>query len=176
MPELTDAELTVLGLVGETPRHGYELARVIQARGVRDWTALGSSSIYYVLERLAARGLVEAVAPATGPKARVTYRATPAGLALLADESLAALVEVAPVHARVLVALANSPGLPPADVAAGLRARLVALDEATAGLTLAEARTAHAPPAARAIVDYARAQLAADRAWTQATLATLGKG
>jgi len=176
MSTLTDAELTVLGLVGEAPRHGYELARVVDARGVRDWTALGSSSIYYVLERLAARGLVEAVAPAAGPKARVTYRATSAGFALLAEESLAALADVAPVHARVLVALANSPGLPPDDVAAGLRARLDALGEAADALAVADVRTAGAPPAARAIVDYARALLAADRSWTQATLAMLGKG
>lgn len=42
---LTDGELTVLGLLAEAPRHGYELDRVIEQRGIREWTTLGFSSI-----------------------------------------------------------------------------------------------------------------------------------
>lgn len=56
--DLTDAELVLLGLVAERPRHGYELEAVIADRGVREWTALGFSSIYYVLNKLESRGLV----------------------------------------------------------------------------------------------------------------------
>ena len=42
---LTPAELTILGLLEEQPRHGYELEQVIEERGIRQWTALGFSSI-----------------------------------------------------------------------------------------------------------------------------------
>jgi DNA-binding PadR family transcriptional regulator len=45
MEKLTDAELTVLGLVAEVPRHGYELEAIVAERGIREWTALGFSSI-----------------------------------------------------------------------------------------------------------------------------------
>jgi DNA-binding PadR family transcriptional regulator len=37
--------LTLLGLLAEKPRHGYELEEVIIARGMRDWTEIGFSSI-----------------------------------------------------------------------------------------------------------------------------------
>ena len=41
---LTDAEHLVLGLVAEMPRHGYELERVIEQRGMREWTQIGLPS------------------------------------------------------------------------------------------------------------------------------------
>ena len=49
---LTDAELLLLGLVSEMPRHGYELEQVIETRGMREWTQVGFSSIYFVLGKL----------------------------------------------------------------------------------------------------------------------------
>ena len=49
LKDLTDSELLVLGLVAEMPRHGYELEQVIEQRGMREWTQIGFSSIYFVL-------------------------------------------------------------------------------------------------------------------------------
>ena len=53
---MTNAELAVLSLLVEQPRHGYEIERVIEERGMRDWTEIGFSSIYYVLGKLEKRG------------------------------------------------------------------------------------------------------------------------
>ena len=64
MSRLTDAELLVLGLVVEMPRHGYELELVIELRGMREWTQIGFSSIYFVLGKLERLGLVTAETPA----------------------------------------------------------------------------------------------------------------
>ena len=75
---LTDGELTVLGLLAEEPRHGYDLDRVITQRGIRVWTSLGFSSIYYLLDRLAGRGLIEVATQSTGRR-RATYRLTAEG-------------------------------------------------------------------------------------------------
>ncbi len=58
---LTPAELTVLGLIVEQPRHGYDLEQVIEERGIRQWTDIAFSSIYYVLAKLEKRGLVKRV-------------------------------------------------------------------------------------------------------------------
>jgi len=52
---VTDADLVVLGLLAEQPRHGYDLEAVIQQRGIRAWTSLAFSSIYFVLNRLESR-------------------------------------------------------------------------------------------------------------------------
>ena len=48
----SDADIVVLSLLAEQPRHGYDLDRVIEQRGYRQWTSLAFSSIYYLLKRL----------------------------------------------------------------------------------------------------------------------------
>ncbi|MFD9965293.1 GyrI-like domain-containing protein [Amycolatopsis sp. NPDC058986] len=173
--ELTDGELTVLGLLVEQPRHGYELERVIEERGVRAWTALGFSSIYYVLDKLAKRGLIEATGAPSSGKSRTTFRATRPGRALCAAATRDGLAALTPIHARVLVSMANSPGLPDADVVAGLTRRREALRKHLAEVRAARSRQAPLPTAASAIFDYGEAMLAADLGWTETTVDTLTK-
>ncbi|WP_144122554.1 GyrI-like domain-containing protein [Catellatospora sichuanensis] len=179
METLTDAELTVLGLLLEQPRHGYELERVIEERGVRAWTALGFSSIYYLLDKLASRGLIEASATPAGEKrsakSRSTYQVTAAGRLLCGVATGDALATLTPVRSRVLVGMANSPGLPEEDVVAGLTRRLEALRNQLAEVRAARARQAPLPTAASAIFDYCEAMLQADAGWTEATLGVLTK-
>jgi DNA-binding PadR family transcriptional regulator len=175
-PTLTDGELTVLGLLVEQPRHGYDLERVIEERGVRAWTALGFSSIYYVLDKLAKRGLVQpADAPSSSPKARTTFRVTEAGLDLCAAATREALSDLTPLRARVLIAMANSPGLPDADVTAGLTQRLEALRKRLEEVRATRSRQEPLPVAAAAIFDYGEVMLSADISWTETTLAELTK-
>ncbi|WP_338033821.1 GyrI-like domain-containing protein [Kutzneria albida] len=165
----------MLGLLVEQPRHGYELERVIEERGVRAWTALGFSSIYYVLDKLAKRGLIEATnAPSSG-KSRATFHATASGRELCAAASREALTTLTPMRARVLIAMANSPGLPDAEVVAGLTRRLDALRTQLADVRAARSRQAPLPAAASAIFDYSEVMLAADIGWTETTLGTLAK-
>jgi DNA-binding PadR family transcriptional regulator len=174
-PTLTDGELTVLGLLVEQPRHGYELERVIEERGVRAWTALGFSSIYYVLDKLAKRGLIETTGAPPAGKSRATFRATAPGRELCAAATRDALTTLTPMRARLLIAMANSPGLLAADVATGLTWRLEALREQLAEVQAARLRQAPLPTAASAIFDYSEAMLAADLGWTETTLRTLAK-
>ncbi|WP_409466459.1 GyrI-like domain-containing protein [Amycolatopsis sp. GA6-003] len=171
MPALTDAELTVLGLLVEQPRHGYELERVIEDRGIRAWTALGFSSIYYILDKLAKRGLIETTGAPRSGKSRATFQATPAGVELCADATREALAALTPVHARVLIAMANSPVLPDAEVRSGLTARLAAVREQLAEVQATRARQEPLPDAAAAIFDYSEAMLTADLTWTETVLA-----
>ncbi|WP_406641733.1 GyrI-like domain-containing protein [Amycolatopsis sp. WGS_07] len=170
MPALTDAELTVLGLLVEQPRHGYDLERVIEERGIRAWTALGFSSIYYVLDKLAKRGLIEATGAPRSGKSRATFQATPSGIELCADATREALTTLTPVHARVLIGLANSPVLPEFEVLSGLTARLTALRDQLAEVRATRARQEPLPAAASAIFDYSEAMLTADLTWTESVL------
>jgi DNA-binding PadR family transcriptional regulator len=48
---MTNAELAILSLVVEKPRHGYQIEQVIEERGMREWTEVGFSSIYYLLKK-----------------------------------------------------------------------------------------------------------------------------
>ncbi|PSK86222.1 DNA-binding PadR family transcriptional regulator [Murinocardiopsis flavida] len=168
---LSDGELTLLGLLAEEPRHGYALERVIQERGVRAWTSLGFSSIYYLLDRLKGRGLIEAESAKATRRSRTVYRATGAGTAAMAEGSLAALESVGPVHDRVLIGLANSPGLPPGQVRERLLARTAALRERRAELA-AHRSAGPLPPVAAALYDHADAMLRADLDWTGRLLDT----
>jgi DNA-binding PadR family transcriptional regulator len=78
---MTNAELAILSLVAEAPRHGYEIERTIEARGMRDWTDVGFSSIYYILGKLEKKGWVsgrKGSAVGKGPPRKV-YTVTAAG-------------------------------------------------------------------------------------------------
>ncbi|WP_091671742.1 GyrI-like domain-containing protein [Amycolatopsis marina] len=172
---LTDGELTVLGLLVEQPRHGYDLERVIEERGVRTWTALGFSSIYYVLDKLARRGLIEAAGAASSGKSRVTFRATVLGREQCAAATRDALAALTPVRARVLIAMANSPGLPDADVVTGLTRRLDALRQQLVDVQATRSGQEPLPAAASAIFDYSETMLRADVTWTESTLDALAR-
>ena len=45
-------EELILGILAEQPHHGYQIEKLIVDRGMRKWTDVGFSSIYYVLEKL----------------------------------------------------------------------------------------------------------------------------
>jgi len=76
---MTNAELAVLGLVVEQPRHGYQIEQLIEQRGMRRWTDIGFSSIYFLLKKLEHGGFIEGRLEKTerGP-ARKVYHPTPA--------------------------------------------------------------------------------------------------
>ncbi len=171
--DLTDAELVLLGLVAERPRHGYELEAVIADRGVREWTALGFSSIYYVLNKLESRGLVSSERPGGKEKARRTYTLTSAGIAACAEGTRAALERVPPMHAPVLIGMANSPLLPPGQVTESLRRRRDGVAGRIESMRAARAGQEPLEAFVGAVFDHGLAMLQAELAWIENTLRTL---
>ncbi len=78
---ITDAELAVMSLLAEKPMHGYQIDQIIEERGMRDWTNIGFSSIYYILEKLRTIGWLESAleyGEGKGP-ARKIYSLTTSG-------------------------------------------------------------------------------------------------
>ncbi|MHA2180738.1 MAG: PadR family transcriptional regulator [Promethearchaeota archaeon] len=57
--DLSHVAFAVLGLVAEYPCHGKDINQRIEERGMRDWTAIGKSSIYGVLKNLKKKDLVD---------------------------------------------------------------------------------------------------------------------
>ncbi len=55
---MTNTELALLGLLTEGPKHGYQIEQDIELRGMREWTEIGFSSIYYLLKKAEAGGWV----------------------------------------------------------------------------------------------------------------------
>lgn len=81
---MNNKALALLGLLAEGPKYGYQLEEDIQTRGMREWTEIGFSSIYYLLNKLAERGWVLArmEASAHGPNRKV-FTLSESGLAAL---------------------------------------------------------------------------------------------
>ena len=101
---LTDSELLVLGLVAEMSRHGYELEQIIEQRGMREWTQIGFSSIYFVLGKLEKKGLVVAKQPEK-TKTKKSYTITDIGHEILVSQTLSALSSMRPTYSSVLLGM-----------------------------------------------------------------------
>ena len=162
----SDADIVVLLLLAEQPRHGYDLDRVIEQRGYRQWTSLAFSSIYYLLKRLSERGLLE---PDEGSQGRRTvFRVTEAGRRELRQAAGERVLAPAPPSAGVLPALNAYSRLDDPALAALLARRAEALlsrlDELRA--LRAQVDEEHA----LAIFDYEILRQEADLAWTQSLL------
>ncbi len=120
---MTNSELDILSLIAERPRHGYEIERVIEERGMRDWTEVGFSSIYYVLKKLEKNALIEGHTErqvGRGP-ARKVYHVTAAGKAAWRQAMPEALSVPRRCDPPLQLGLASLPGIPPADAVAALR-------------------------------------------------------
>ena len=120
---MTNAEFAILSMVAEQPRHGYQIEQVIEERGMREWTEVGFSSIYYLLKKLGKHGLIEGRTErqtGRGP-ARVVYHITPAGEDALRAGVLDALSAPRPCYSPLQLGLANLPVVSHAEALAALR-------------------------------------------------------
>jgi DNA-binding PadR family transcriptional regulator len=172
--DCTDAELLLLGLIAEMPRHGYELDQAIEQRNMREWTQIGFSSIYFVLGKLQKLGLVKAKKPAgpnAGAKARKVYSVTPAGRRMLTAQTIAALRNVDPTHSSVLLGMINWPVLKRAQALDALQARSEAIEVEVARLGAIQVEQQPLPDFVEALFEYSLGQLRAEATWVANTLA-----
>jgi DNA-binding PadR family transcriptional regulator len=167
---MTDAELLVLSLIAQQPRHGYEIEQVLEASGLREWASVGFSSIYYLLQKLEREGLVEArteVLPGKGPPRKV-YHLTLQGLSAWMEATLEALSTPQPRQSRFPLALANLPGIPRRQTLEALRAYQTRLEGRLD--TIGRRRSALPPDFDQALgpaLDYEAHMLRAELRWLQ---------
>src|SRR5437879_12170154 len=84
---LSHADLVLLSLLAERPRHGYEANAELERRQIRDWAAVSRAQIYYSFDKLQERGLLQAARSRTssgGPEKQV-LRTSQRGKAALAE-------------------------------------------------------------------------------------------
>lgn len=53
---LTNIELILLKFIKEKPSYAYEIERMIDERGIRNWVKIGGPTVYQVLDRLYKKG------------------------------------------------------------------------------------------------------------------------
>jgi DNA-binding PadR family transcriptional regulator len=172
---MTNAELAVLTLVAEEPRHGYAIEQVIEARGMREWTEVGFSSIYYLLGKLEERGLVEsqpADSPGQGPPRKV-YHITEAGRQACHEGLLEALSTPKRPFSPLQLALANLPALSREEAVKGLgayRQQLLARQE---DLWRKRLRQPSLPYFVEAMFSHSLALIQAELEWTESFMEKL---
>ncbi|MFB9267490.1 GyrI-like domain-containing protein [Bradyrhizobium erythrophlei] len=172
--KLSDAEFAILSLLGEGNRYGYEIEALIEARGMREWTPIGFSSIYFLLDKLSKRGLARPSRAKRGAKAAKVFSITPQGRKALVATTVRLLGEPNRIFPEVLLGMANWAGL---DGACGLEAlgrRSAALSVELARLREKRESQRPLPDFVECLFDYTITQIEADLAWTQRTIHRLG--
>ncbi len=171
----------VLGLLAERPMHPYEMQRIYHWRGKGEVVNVQRGSLYPVVERLVAAGLVEPVETARDGRRpeRTVYRLTPEGRETAHDWLLDMLSTPRNEYPEFPAALAFLPLITPGQVqsqlsrrAMELRAKVAALE--TVGRDMA---TRFGLPRIFGLEDeYRLAMLTAELAWVDAIIAELSDG
>jgi DNA-binding PadR family transcriptional regulator len=164
---VTNAELAILSLVAEQPRHGYDIEGVIEARGIRDWTEVGFSSIYYLLNKLEKDGLVVSQLKASrgrGP-ARKVYSITPEGERVQLRSVLAALSTPSSGSKPFLMGLSNLPAVPREQLISALNSYAAQLEESLDQMHERTKQQQPLPSFVEAMFDYSRVLAEAELNW-----------
>lgn len=169
---MTNAELAILSLVVEQPRHGYEIEQVIEERGMRDWTEIGFSSIYYLLKKLEGKGLIEGqLQEAERGPARKVYQATPTGREAYRAAVLDALAVPRRWYSTLLLGLSGLPDVPLAEAVAALRQYRAALVERRDVVQAKWDLQRPLPGFIDALFDYSVTMIQAEITWVEAFVA-----
>lgn len=164
---MTNAELAILSLLAEAPRHGYEIESLIEARHMRDWTEIGFSSIYYILNKLEKGGQVTAQrepSPGGGPDRKV-YQLTAEGRAAWQAAALDLLAGPGHAPSPTMLGLASVPQLERSAVLNALTSRrdgLIARRE-----RIHERLGEDTNETAQAMFDLSLALIAAELGWLE---------
>lgn len=166
---LTTSEQLILGILAEKSRHGYEIEKVIVERGMRAWTGIGFSSIYYLLGKLEKAELVISPASDNKSKARKLYTITAKGISTCTDATRKTLAQ-SQAHEPLLVGLANSPLLDSAELVQLLNERRKQNEEAAQEIKQAQRAQGQLPAFVQAIFAYNIYKLNAEAQWAKATI------
>lgn len=172
--DLTNAEYAVLGLLVERPSHGYDLEKIIQTRGMREWTELAFSSIYFILNRLEKRGLAESQRD-PAKRTRKIYSPTRSGRTAFQAATEKALAIPHPLYPSVLLGLSNWQTAPRGAGMKALRHRLDALIEIQMKVEAAANGAPVTLPHVSAMFDYSLTQLRSEIEWLRRTVKNLGE-
>jgi DNA-binding PadR family transcriptional regulator len=175
---MTNAEGAVLGLVAEKPRHGYEIERVIEERGMREWTEIGFSSIYYLLGKLEGEGRIRGSlekGPGKGP-ARKVYHITDSGKEALREAVLTSLAVPVQHPSPLHLGLANLPGIPLEDSLSALAQHVRKLFGERERIEAKRRSQAPVPFFVDAMFDYSLSMISAEIDWLKKAMAQMESG
>jgi len=174
---VTNNELAILGLVAEQPKHGYQIEQDIESRGMRNWTEIGFSSIYHILNKLQGAGWIAGTVttgqegPGRGGPARNVFRLTEAGADALREAVHQRLAQPRPRSADFDLGLGNLPILSSPAARAAISAHRDDLHarrrQVQAKWTSDRQADAHLPSHAEALFERSLALIDAEITWVE---------
>jgi len=134
MNQLSNVEFMLLQIIAEcTQASGYDINKLIDQRGYREWANIGTTSVYIGLKKLVDKGLIRSEGSGEklgkGP-APVRFAVTEAGTVTLRDEVIASLSSSRERDIRFDLGLAALPFVEKDEALEALRQRLDFLGEA----------------------------------------------
>lgn len=176
--QLTSLGISVLALLQERPRHGYEILQTILARHADRFVKVRAGSLYHVVDRLTEHKLIRRAATSRYGKRpeRVVYEITDAGMEALTDRVRELVAVPAREFPEFVAALAHIGTLDTGTAADAVDDRVGALEARTAEIVaLHEAGVTSAAGYAAAF-DYLLASLQAELSWLRRFATSLRSG
>jgi DNA-binding transcriptional ArsR family regulator len=166
---MTNAELAILSLVAERPRHGYDIEQVIEARGMREWTEIGFSSIYYLLNKLEKGGMIESQLkqPEGKGPARKVYSITEEGRQVQFEGTVTALSSPQSGSSQFLLGLSNFPIVPREQALIALNSYASKMEERLNHVLGRAEEQRPMPPFVEAMFDYSVTMYEAEKKWIE---------
>jgi len=175
---ISGAELALLSLLAEKPMHAYEIEQVIEERGMREWTSIGFSSIYYLLNKMHTSGWLkreELQSDAGGPNKQVFYLSD-AGKNIWRESVIDVLSLPHPGENPFLIGLSILPLLEKKEIQDGFQMHLIQLQKTAESLRKKLANYGkHIPRHVVAMFDYSQKQINASITWIEEWLPVLSE-
>lgn len=168
----TATEILMLGMLYSQPLHGYELNKRIEERGVRQWANIGFSSIYYLLEKLESRGLVQSNDAKS--KSRKTFSITSTGKKICKSHTKGLIETRVPNKNPFMTGLANSFVISESGFHKSLENRLEDLVEQLSELKQVKKRQGALPKPAEHLFSFTVSQINAEISWIKNVLKSEG--
>src|SRR5262249_33394212 len=148
--------------------HAYQLAQEIEQRGMREWTPIGFSSIYFLLGKLEKKRLVRSKEPARA-KAKKVYTITAAGLKAVGSQTLTSLSTYGFTYSSAFLGMLHWPVLEKDEALKALRARGEAITAEMRRLRDIQIERQPFPDFVEALFDFSLGQLKAEEEWIART-------
>ena len=164
---MTNAEFAILSLIVEKARHGYEIEQVLAERGMREWTEVGFSSIYYLLKKLEKEALIahQIEQPAGRGPARKVYQITAEGRQACRQATLDALASPHRCYPPIQLGLANLPQVTSSEAIAALAQHQDELAQRHTQLQDLRETQRPLPYFVEAMFDHSLTMIEAERSW-----------
>jgi len=159
----TLTEQLILGILSESPQHGYNIEKLFEKRGMLKWTDIGLSSIYYVLEKLEKKGL--ATSEDTIGKEKKLYHITKTGMQVLQDETKNLIAIRKPSNTHLMTGLSNSHIITEDEMKNSLKERKKQLEEDLNSLQVKMSNDEKLPVLAQRLFSLSKTLIKSELEW-----------